>query len=431
MNHSRITIGVAAVLFAAAAGAAEVTYGVDVGIGTSDNIHRVQTGEESETMLAAGAELGVLREDGRLHADINVDLSYVHYQDESYDGEVVGMANADLRYLFVPGRFEWVLTDSFGQGEIDPFAASTPDNRENINYFTTGPDFTVRLGSAGSLTLFGRYSATQFEEQNFDDERLLGGLSFGRELSARSELSLNATLESIEFDDPLFGTDYDRRSAFLRYDVEGTRTTLGLEAGLTQIDDGVTTDDSPLFALDISRNLSERSVLTFGAGVRSSDTASALRAGNIGGGGSPGGPDHTSTANPFETRHASLGWQFTTPRTGIDLSVGYEDNAYEDASLPDRERLYFQASASRQITPRVTLRGTGSLYSTDFDTASQDYEEMQIGLYLSWNVTGRFFVDLEVENLSRDGSSQLNDFDEMRAFLRLAWRNTGGASGAR
>lgn len=428
MNRSRIAIGVVVALLTGAAGAAEVTYGVDMGIGHSDNIRRVPTGEESETMLAAGVELGVLREEGRLHADVNVDLSYVHYEDDSYDGEVVGMAEADLRYLIVPGRFEWVLTDSFGQGEIDPFAASTPDNRENINYFTTGPDFTVRLGSVASLTLFGRYSATQFEEQNFDDERLLGGLSIGRELSARSELSLNATVESVEFDDPLSGTDYDRRSAFLSYDVEGARTTLGLEAGYTEIDDGLTTENSPLFELDISRELSARSVLTFNAGVSSSDAATALRDGNIGGG-SPGGADQVSTTDPFEARRVSLGWQFTTPRTGINLSVGHEEDVYENSSLLDRERQYVQASASRQITPRVTLRATGSLYSSDYDTADQDDDETQLGLYLSWNVSGRLFLEADLESFNRDSSNPLSEYDEIRAFLRLAWRNTRGASG--
>ena len=179
------------------------------------------------------------------------------------------MANADLRYLFVPGRFEWVLTESFGQSEIDPFAASTPDNRENINYFTTGPDFTVRLGSVGSLTLFGRYSMTQFEDSNFDDERLLGGLSLGRDLSARSNVSLNATAERVEFDDQTAGSDYDRQSAFLRYEIEGARTTIGAGSGRTaRFTTTATTSSSPLFELDISRDLSQRSVLTFRGGVQ-------------------------------------------------------------------------------------------------------------------------------------------------------------------
>lgn len=431
MNRSGIAIGVAAALWAAGAGAAEFSYGVEVGVGTSDNIRRVPTGEERETMLTTGVEAAVLREEGRLHANVDVDLSYTEYQDNAYDGEVTGMANADFRYLFVPGRFEWILTESFGQGELDPFAASTPDNRENINYLTTGPDFTIHLGSAGSLTLFGRYSMTQFEESDFDDERLLGGLSLGRDLSARSNVSLNATTERVEFDDETAGSNYDRHSAFLRYEIEGARTRIGAEAGYSEIHDLGATSSSPLFELDISRDLSQRSVLTFRAGISSSDAATALRAGNIGGGGSPGGPDQTSSTDPFETRSASLGWQFTTLRTQLNLSAGYDEDRYETDSLLDRDRQFFQASASRQITPRLTLRASGSIYSTDYDTSNQDDDETQLGLYLSWNATGRLFVEVDVENFNRDSSNALTEYDETRAFLRLAWRNSGGASGAR
>lgn len=431
MKRSRIAFAICAVAWAGTAGAAEFLYGVEVGVGTSDNIRRVPTGEESESMLTTGLELALQREEGRFHANADVDLSYIDYLDEAYDGEVTGMANADLRYLFVPGRFEWMLTESFGQGELDPFAASTPDNRENINYLTTGPDFTVHLGSVGSLTLFGRYSMTQFEESDFDDERLLGGLSLGRDLSARSNLSLNATTERVEFDDETAGSNYDRHSAFLRYEIAGARTTIGAEAGYSEIHDSGTTNGSPIFELDITRDLSARSALTLRGSLRSSDAASAMRAGNEFGGGSPGGPDQVSTTEPFDTTQVSLGWQFTTLRTTFTISAGYEEDDYDVSEQLNRERQNFQISASRQITPRLTLRARGSLFSSDYDTAGQDDDETQFGLQLSWNASGRFFVELDVDNFNRDSSNPLTEYDETRAFLRLAWRNSGGAAGAR
>lgn len=431
MKRVNLVAAACIAVWAVPAFAAEITYGVEVGVGTSDNIRRVPDGEESETILTTGLELAVLREEGRLHANMDIDLAYFDYQDNAYDGEVTGIANADLRYLFVPGRFEWVLIDSFGQSELDPFAASTPDNRENVNYFTTGPDFTARLGSAGSLTLFGRYSATEFQESDFDDERLLGGLSFGRELSSRSEVSVNATAERVEFDDQTAGSNYDRQSAFLRYDIEGARTTVGIEAGYTEIHDNDTTSSSPLFELDISRNLSQRSTLTFNGGVRSSDASTALRGGIEAGGGAPTGPDQVSSTDPFETRYASLGWEYAALRTQFQLSAGYEANEYETDGSLDRTRNVFTASASRNITPRLTLRAQGSIRSSDFDATDQDDDETQIGLYLSWNASGRVFVEFEVEEFSRDSSNDLTEYDETRAFLRLAWRNSGGAAGAR
>ena len=99
--------------------------------------------------------------------------------------------------------------------------------------------------------------------------------------------------------------------------------------------------------------------------------------------------------------------------------------------LLGRDRKSFTASASRQLTPRLELRAQGSINNSDYDSANQDDDETQLGLYLSWNATGRFFVELEVEDFSRDSSNDLSEYDETRAFLRFAWRSSGGASGAR
>lgn len=431
MNGSRIVTGIAAALLTCGAGAAELEYGVEVGIGTSDNIRRVPANEESETIATAGLDLSLAREGGRVEADVEVDLTYYDYQDNTFDSEVSGIANADMRINFVPERFIWVLIDNFGQTELDPFAVSTPANRENINYLTTGPDLTLRLGSVGSLTLFGRYSMTTFEESNFDDERKLGGISLGRDLSARSNVSLNVTAERVEFEDPAFGSDYDRQSAFLRYEVDGARTRIGAEAGYTEIHDSGDTSSSPLLELDLARDISERSTVTLLAGIRSSDSASALRSAPGAGGGIPSRPGQISTTDTFQTRHATLGWQFNAQRTNVMLSAGYEKDEYDNQSALDLKRNFFQASAQRLITPRLTLRIQGSLYSSESAATSQEDDETRFGLGLSWNAVGRLYVELDVDKFNRDSSNPLTEYNETRAFLRFAWRNTGGPSGAR
>lgn len=429
MIRPAIIAGLTMVLFAGRAVGAELEYGVSAGIGTSDNIARVPVNEESEDILTAGLELRLVRQSARLDADLNIDLDYFDYQDDTYDSEVTGRASADVMFRFVPERFEWILQDSFGQLEQDPFSASTPATRENVNFLTTGPDFTVRLGSVGNLTVSGRYSATQYEESPFDDERLLGGLSLEREFSERSRLSLNATSERVEFDDATTGSDYDRQSAFLRYDVDGARTRIGIEAGYTEIHDLGDTSSSPLVELDIERDISPRSTVTLLAGIRSSDAATSLRTG-LGSGAPVGAADPVSTTDPFETRHATLGWNFTTPRTTLRVAVGGEEDEYETQSLLDRERRHASLYAQRRISPRIELSALAALYETDFNATSQEDDETHFGIYLSWNVSGRLFIDLEAEKFDRESSNPLTEFDETRAFLRFTWRNRGGGAGA-
>ncbi len=432
MTRAPSCIGIAALMLAGGAGAADFQYGIEAGVGTSDNILRVPANEDSETILTTGLDLRLLREGSLVNADVNVDLTYYDYQDNTFDSEVTGTAEALVNLAFVPERFSWVVQNSFGQNERDPFAAPTPQNRENINYFSTGPDFSVRLGGAGVLTLYGRYSMTDYEDTPLDDDRALGGISLGRDLSARSNVSLNLTTERVEFDDPAFGSDYDRHSAYLSYRNTGARTRIGVQAGMTELHDLGRTNSSPLLDVDIERDVSPRSILALRGGIRSSDASTALRSGNaVGGGGFTGLPGQISTGDPFENRHATLEWRFAAQRTGAGFSAGYNEDKYENQTALDRKREDYDADLYRDVSPHIRLSLRAAYQSSDYDNASFSEDERLFGASLSWNVSGRLYVDLSYDDIHHDSSNPLQDFDEGRAFLRIAWRNTRGGPGSR
>lgn len=430
MKRSTISAAVAALLLAGGAAAQELEYGLSAGVGTSDNIARVPAGGDSETILSAGVDLRLQREGRLLNADVDLDLDYLDYldyQDSTFSSEVTGMAEANLRLAFVPNRFEWVVQDSFGQMEIDPFATPNPANRENVNYFSTGPNLLFRLGAAGSVTLFGRYSLVDYEDTRFDNDRLLGGLTFTRELSARSSLALNASAERVEYDDLNLGSSYDRQTASLRYEITGARTRIAAEAGYTELHDRLTTSSSPLFELEVARDLTRRSTLTLRTGIRAMDDASSLRAGHALGGGVPTRPGQISTADPYETRHASLGWTFSAPRTGFALSAAFEKDEQEQLGALDRKRRLINARAHRQLTSRLRGEVLADYRKNDYDAAGFEDEETRVGLRLAWNAGRQLNLELDLDHFMHDSSNPLREFDETRIFLRLAWRGRGGA----
>ena len=302
------------------------------------------------------------------------------------------MANADIRYKLVPDRFEWVFTDSFGQLTLDPFEAPTPENRENINYFTTGPDLTLRLGSFGDLTTFGRYSSTDYEESDFDDQRLLGGIALGREVSASSNFSLNvrrpsgSSLTTLSSEATMTG-----RPRFCDTNSKVARTRIRTDAGYTFLHDFGSTSGDPLLEVDVTRNISERSILTLRGGVRSGDAASALRYENVPGGGTPGrpGPDFVDRPLRSCSMRGSAG-EFTAPRTEVILVVSHEKENYERR---ERNSIATRASFVRASSDRSrrasASRAEASFRRFEFDTASQEDDETDLGLYLTWNAVGQ------------------------------------------
>jgi len=403
----------------------EVRYALEVGGGRSDNITRVEQNEVAETIATAGIELAWSEQTQRIDGLAAVDLTYMHYVDDTYDAELLGTADGVVVFGIVPERFTWTLQDSFGQAQSDPFAPSTPETRENVNYLTTGPDLIVRFGRTSFARLFGRYSLTSYEESPLDADRLAGGVSFGWRPSARSEFALNAITERNEFQDLVGLNDYDRQYAFFSYGLEGARTEIVSEIGYTWIDheDG-RSNGGPLARIFVDRRLSPSTTLELTVGTQITDAGevlqSTLEQGPVG-----GVTGITATEDPFENRYGTIEWNFSRNRTGLSIGFGWSEDRYERQTTFDRTRYVYDASMSRHLTPFLSAALFGTLTDEQFDTTGLEAEELRAGFSVLWAAGRRFGLNLIVERYDRETSNGVGQFVETRGFLTITYSPRG------
>src|SRR5579859_2144237 len=220
-----------------------LTYGIDAGVGESDNVTLVSANKLSQTIATTDLDF-VLREQSRLlAAHATGAFSYLAYLQNAYGSQLVGRFDGQGKIAIIPGRLIWTVEDNFGQAAIDPYTAVTPSNMENINYFSTGPDLHLRLGGVNFIDVSARYSRAQYQSSPFDSNRGLGSLDVGRDISAGASVSLDAEFERVMFDkagvqatsttipgttttSPVVNNDFNRTSAFGRYEIHGARTDL-------------------------------------------------------------------------------------------------------------------------------------------------------------------------------------------------------------
>lgn len=394
------------------------------GASWSDNILRVPVDEENGTLGQAGLTLGYAQRTSRLEADIDADVVYEHYFDDEFDDDVVGGIDGTLIADLVRERLSWFVQNNFGQITTDPFSADTPDNRENINYFTTGPDLSLRLGGSMSLQASARYSNTRYEESALDGERYSGALGLVRNISSASAVSLNAVSERIEFDAP-GAVDYDRNQAFARYDARGSRTTLAVDVGYTWIDREPDTSDGMLARVSLTRRISESSTVTFGAGTQFSDAGDQFRAMQDQQGVSLGGESVIAVSDPFETRYGWAGWDFERNRTSFGLSARYSKDEYESVAAADRTVTAFDAYFGRQLSRALEAQLYARLEQEDFQTLDFEDEELQLGAALAWNIGRTLQVRVQYDHFDRDSSSPQSEYSENRSSVYVTWSPTG------
>jgi len=409
------------------AGAQETSLSVSAGATWSDNIRRTRTSEESEFMPEAGVQLSLTRS-GRLDAKVAMDLQYRSYEDNTFDDELVGGLNGLLTFDLVPDLLNWTVEDNFGQGFIDPQAVETPDNRQNFNYFSTGPTISFRLGSRSNLTIATRWSDVDYEASSLDSERLSGSIAVSRALSESSSLSLNLTSQRVEFDDSPPNSDYDLHSGYLNYRTKGARTTLSLKGGVTSLRDSGSSTDGPLVDVTFTRAVGARSTLTLNVGTHFNDAAESYRREREFLGIVLGNQDIVPSGDAFQQDYAIAGWTIQGSRTTLELSANWRNEDHEVDSSLDREQVGAGFNLSRRIRPRFTGALLGSYGDENYDVGGVEFDEWTAGIELGWELTSKLSISLRGEHFEESGDTSTafdqRDYEENRYSMKFRYTAT-------
>jgi len=432
-RRSAIAMGaLVAGLFAnAAACAAELSYGVDVGVGQNDNITRVEEDPQDDTIASVGAQLRLDHESKRLRANVTTHLEYLDYLDDTYESELVGNLVGDAVFDIVEERFSWTVDETFGQSTQNQLAPSTPDNRENVNYLSTGPDFTFPLGARNKLLLNGRYADVSYEDSELGNQRVSAAIALRRDLSDATNASIKLTTEQVSYDEEVLGGDYDNNEAFLNYSLDGARTTLSVDAGGTEIKSSGETNSSWLGRLDLTRRASPALTVGMELGHDFSDAGNAfvnLQAGQ------PGSTDPVAvqqTALPFENTYGTVFSRFARNRTSIELHAGYYEESYDALPLYDRTRTTFELSVERSLNAALSALVSAEYSDQDYDVIDSQFSDLTARFELQWKVGRSTSVRFEYEYLSRNDDANGTDYDSNALWLRFGYLvGEGAASGA-
>ncbi len=437
----------------AAAPAARVpwlTYGVDTGIGESDNVTLAPTNKVSQTIATTDVDFTVKEQSRLLDVNATGNFTDLDYLQNAYGNQLIGRFDGVGKVAIVPGQLTWVVQDDFGQAALDPFTPVTPNNMENINYVATGPDFSMRLGGVSFLQLSARYASVQYQTSPFNNNRGLGSVTVGRDVSAGAALSLNAEVERVMFENTVVNTDFDRTSEFGRYQLHGARTDFEGDLGATRINQQGPSTTGPLAKLQLSRKLSSAAKLNLTAGRELTDASSsfsALPSGAIGAGSligtAPVMPAELTSMNYTRT-YASAGWQYQRNRTTIGLSANWEkdrysgqpqlDNTLSATGLTSASQLNNTFSGvdlkiDRQLTRAFSTQLLGGLYKTDFpgtaigsNTASSNYHDWLLGGALTWRHGRGLEIRLRYAHNSYVVSAGGSGYSENQVFLTVGYR---------
>ena len=397
---------------------------LSLGLGAiqSDNVSRVSANEESGSVTITSLNLKYRENTRRLLADVDADIGYEHFLDGEFEDGVIGRADGVVTVGLLPEIFEWSVEEQFTQARVDPFGADTPENRQNVNRFSTGPDVRLSLSDATALRFSSRYALVDYEEATADGDRLSGSMAVVRQLGAARAVSFNVSREAIDFDDASANVGYDRDSAFVRYEAESSRTELTADLGYMRIEDELgKTANGALLDVLLLRRVSPDSRLALNFGTRFSDSGDIAR---LTPGSDRGSLDPVvvfTNALPFEGRFVNLGWEFNRNRTGLGTFIQFRQQRYSDSPEFDRDMQIIGAHVHRRLSSRIEVYARVHSSREDFDNSASFIREQQgnLGLIMRLGNSGR--IALDGMHRDRESTNSVTEFTENRLSLFIIW----------
>jgi Putative beta-barrel porin 2 len=424
-----------------AAAAESLSYGVDAGIGQTDNVSLVSTDKISQTLAVTDLDFDIKHQSKRLDLDAKGNFSYIDYLQNAYNSQFVGRFDGTANIGIIPDRLTWAIQDNYGQAALDPFTATIPTNLEDINYFSTGPDLVLHPSATTFVNIGARYTRTTYETSPFNSNRLLGDLAWGLDLSAQSRVSLHGETEQVNFENTVLNTDYIRNSVFVRYELRGARTEVSADLGATNFKEGNDSTNGGLGRISLTRQVSPAAKLIFSLGHELTDASSSFSNPLGGATGVIGTAPAAQTSNNYKADHVSLMWQYQRNRTTIALSGRWEKDSYVDETQFDNSRYGGEFSVEHKLTHALSAQLFGRLYKTDYphalvttSNASSNYNESQAGAGLTWRHGRALEVRLRYQHDARVAEVTAAGYRENRVLLTVGYRpearRPNGDSGA-
>jgi hypothetical protein len=403
----------------------EETFDVSLNLGVehTDNVQRTAVNEESQDVGVAGLQLEINSKRPRLVTDVSGNLEYKDYLDDAFDSELVGGVDASLDFAFIPQHLHWVVEDNFGQIANQRQLADTPDNRQNVNYLSTGPDITFSMGGRTALKLSGRYGDAYYENTPEDNQSLGGSVALIRRVADKAAWSVNASTTEVEYDEDELFAKYRLNNGYLRYEAEGSRTTFSADAGYTEVEsDGDKVSDGPLFRVELSRAVATRSRVGFQAGTEFTTPGEAFRRNQtVAGIQTTGADDGLPITDPYQLDYAYLTFSTLWTRGSLVATLNARNEEHEIVTQQDRDIRGASLQVTRRLTPRVSADLGGFYDKEEFVNTDVDFDEWNVTLGVTWLLGRGFSLNVRLDHLEGSSDDGLRDYEENRGYIGIAY----------
>jgi len=359
----------------------------------SDNIARTRSNEQTELITRLYGLYSLVETGPYFDANVLLQATYTDYQQNVvYQDQTDYQGGVNLLWRVVPGRIKMNLQDYYRQAQIVNNQNDTPDNIQDTNVLSVGPDIIFGVPTTNSIEVSGRYIRNTYEILDTDNTQYLSTIALVHKSSPVISYSARLERRDINYDNERL-VDAQIYNWLLQTDRTEPTGTFSLAAGYTETKrKGLETLTGTLARLAISRQVNATTVMNLSYLAQYSDA----------------GQDLLGNAAQVNQNYQDLG-----VGSGAVLFLQRLNFVYNRTNIFGTQRLYFGRSVYRykDVVPGLFLQDTttnseGLLFSHFFSPT------------VSAAVDVRFTQTEYIDSGRKD-----NDYSPRVWFLKLLSKN--------
>lgn len=431
MRVSQPGVRVAAIaaisLAAGAAGAAQLDASAGGGLEYTTNAALTSQDEREELIGTALFNLSAAKDTGALRANAHASLLYRDYKNDTFGRQREFTFDGGARWLMQPDRFVWDVTNSYSRQPIDTLAADIPDNRQDVNVFSTGLDALLPLSVRQRLSFRPEYDRFYYEKTDYDNQQYILGATWSYQVTLPLALSLNTNLNRTEYEENDAYQDNTTVGYFLGIHGKGRRGSFVANLGFTDVlGDGIADQSGYLANLSWTHRPTRRSELSAYLGSELTNPSRVLAQVGI----DPDlgiGADQQIDSSVFRAETARLSYNWQGARAGWRLNGYWDDRNYGGSS--GRQRTTgTQLGVNRPLGPDLSASLQAAYERARLTETLFRYESYTLQGSLAYFISSKLKVTLTVSDTRRTSNLDSEEYSDLRVLTLFSY-GSGASQG--
>jgi len=404
----------------AMASAWTVEPGIGAGLLYTDNAALKSKNEDDDLVVVGYLGADINEADGPFTLNATTSLLYTNYTEDTFSDQYYVNLGANAAWVAIRDRLDWRAENYFTQRQINSLDANTPDNNQNTNVFSFGPNFYFPISGRQRVTLRPEVQDFYFEKSDTDNRRYILSADWRYQLNQRMTTGLDGTVTKVDYDDE------DKNPNYIATDIHGIlsgtrpRSDYTLNLGATRINrDKFDSQDGFSGSLTWLYQMTGHSTARAYLSTSLTDSNQQLLDSEL----NPDNGDFNNeqiSGDVLRSNTARLTYRRQDSTLNAEVWGEYRDLDYKE-SPNDRDVKETGARLDYRITPLITTGVLGRYNRTKEKDTGRTDKRYTIGANIAYQLSRKLRTKFDIQYRNKDSTQSDSEYSEISAFISLVY----------